>query len=726
MRRSRLLIVSNRLPVTARAEAGEVRLEDASGGLATGLGSWQARGDAFWIGWPGEQPPLERGARDHLLRVLRDHRVIPVFLSEQEIERYYDGFSNRVLWPLFHYLVDRVPVEATGWEAYRQVNEKFADAVAAVYEPGDAVWVHDYQLMLVPALLRTRVPDARIGFFLHIPFPSSEVFRILPWRRELLRGLLGADLIGFHTFAYLRHFVTSLLHVEGIEAQVDRIHLGDRRIRLGVFPMGVDVAAFEALARDPEVIAEAAAIRKAAGVRRILLGVDRLDYTKGIPRRLLALERLLTSEPELRDGIRYIQIAVPSREKVDSYQSFRRQVEEAVGRINGSRATLRSTPIHYVHRSVSRRELVALYCAADVLLVTPLRDGMNLVAKEFVASRIDGDGVLVLSEFAGAVAELGEALVVNPYDVDGVAAAVTQALNMEPSVRRVRMEGLRRRVRDHDVHRWAKRFLGQLNASKPRSAKPATTTGRSVSDLTQGLRDAPRLAILLDYDGSLVPAAQAPDLAVPDADLMALLSALAVRPGTDLHLVSGRPRHIIADWFRDLPAALWAEHGTYYRCARGDSWECTIAVPPGWMRRVLPILEQFTFNTPGSLIERKSACIAWHYRMADAELGSRQAHELRMLLGDALSNQPLEVREGRKVIEVRLRGVSKAIVAHRLLSTCGPASILAVGDGRTDDDLFRALPESSVRVSVGAGVDPTIAPLPDHRAVRELLRTFLS
>ena len=458
----RLLIVSNRLPVTACVEGGTIRLTDAGGGLATGLGGWHGHADTVWIGWPGEVSKADPQMREELRRRLHDRRVEPIFLSTSEVERYYDGFSNRVLWPLFHYQVDRVPVDASGWDAYYKVNQKFAENVARLYEEGDAIWVHDYQLMLVPGLLRTLLPDARIGFFLHIPFPSSDVFRVLPWRREILRGLLGADLIGFHTFNYLNHFIGSLLRVEEIKARGDRVAIDERSVRLGVFPMSVDAGAFEELARDPEVMAEAAAIRADAGGRRILLGVDRLDYTKGIPRRFLAFERLLTREPALRDEIRYIQIAVPSRERVESYQLFRKEVEEAVGRINGASATLRSTPVHYMHQSVTRRQLVALYSAADVMLVTPLRDGMNLVAKEFVASRADADGVLVLSEFAGAADELRDAVVVNPYDVEALRLAILQALTMEEAERRERMRKLRKVVLEHDVHKWANEFVEHL------------------------------------------------------------------------------------------------------------------------------------------------------------------------------------------------------------------------------------------------------------------------
>jgi trehalose 6-phosphate synthase/phosphatase len=458
----RLLIVSNRLPIAARLVEGDVRLTPASGGLATGLRPWHESSGGLWIGWPGDVSRFSPAQRTALDDQLRRRGIVPVDLSREQIDLYYHGFANRVLWPLFHYLIDRVPVNAYGWEAYRDANERFAAVVLREYRPGDTIWVHDYQLMLLPAMLREKLANARIGFFLHIPFPSSEVFRILPWRRDILAGLLGADLIGFHTASYARHFSSSLRHILGLDASAHAVRAGGREIELGVFPMGVDAAAFAAMAARPDVRAETEKIRRDAEGRQIMLGVDRLDYTKGIPRRLEAIDRLLAREPALCDRVRYIQVAVPSRGEVDSYQRFKREVEEMIGRINGARSTIRSTPIHYVHRSVSIKELVALYCAADVMLVTSLRDGMNLVAKEFVACRVNDDGVLILSEFAGATSELGAAVIVNPYDIDAVAESIRFALSMSPDERRARMRALRHRVMEYDIHRWAKAFLDRL------------------------------------------------------------------------------------------------------------------------------------------------------------------------------------------------------------------------------------------------------------------------
>jgi trehalose 6-phosphate synthase/phosphatase len=720
---ARLLVVANRLPVSVRAHQDGVRVGRASGGLATGLRSWQEQSSAVWVGWPGDVSRMTVAQREALDRKLAASNLVPVHLTVEEIDRYYEGFANQVLWPLCHYLVDRVPVDASGWAAYRAANARFAQVVVDAYQPGDLIWVHDYQLMLLPGMLRERLPDARIGFFHHIPFPSSEVFRILPWRRELLEGLLGADLVGFHTYAYRRHFLTSLLHVAGIEAEVDTVRVGERTVQVGVFAMGIDAQAFDARARSADVRADVARLREDAGGRRIVLGVDRLDYTKGIPRRLHAFERLLARRPDLRDTVRYVQVAVPSREGVDSYRTFRRQVNEIVGRINGACATLTSTPVHYLHRSVSQQELVALYGAADVMLVTPLRDGMNLVAKEFVASRQDGDGVLVLSEFAGAAAELGDAVVVNPYDVDAVSQAIERGLEMPEDDRRARMGALRRQVFAHDVHAWATSFVDQLDArpAEVATAAPAASALQG-ADVLAAVRGRP-VCLLLDYDGTLAPIVATPELAAPDADLWALLEALSRLPHARVHIVSGRSRDTLQQWLGVLPLDLWAEHGFWHRPALQQRWVASATLPEDWWVKVLPILESFTSSTPGSRIETKTAALAWHYRLAEDEFGARQAHELRMVLGDALSNQPLEVLEGKKVVEVRLRGVSKAAAArHALSSLAAGTAVLAIGDDRTDEDLFTALPEDALTVRVGEGASAARHRVADVAAVRALLR----
>jgi len=464
----RVLIVSNRLPVTVTVQHGQPAVEPSAGGLATGLRTPHERSGGLWIGWPGAHEPLGGTSTRALADQFAALRVVPVDMSAEEVETFYEGVSNGVLWPVFHDRLDQLPLLVEGWDVYERMNARFADAVAALYRPGDLVWVHDYQLLRVPALLRERLPDARIGFFLHIPFPNPEIFFTLSRRRWLVEGMLGADVVGFHTRRYRGHFTAALRRLLGLEMDAAReaISYGGRSVHLGVFPMGVDAASFAQRADAPEVSAEVARLRGSTE-ECLLVGIDRLDYSKGIPRRLLAMERLLTRYPEWRERGRLVEVGVRARAGFAAYKRIRNAVEGLVGRINGTFGTPRWTPIHYVHRGIDDTLLLALYRAADVMLVTPLRDGMNLVAKEFVATRTDGGGVLVLSEFAGAADELTDALLVNPYDVDGTADAIHRALTMSPAERGARLAALRGRVHAHDVAWWARSFLDALGGGAP-------------------------------------------------------------------------------------------------------------------------------------------------------------------------------------------------------------------------------------------------------------------
>jgi trehalose 6-phosphate synthase/phosphatase len=724
----RVLIVANRLPVTVKATDKGVEVQRSSGGLATGLLRPHEQSGGLWIGWSGAPEELTGEQQAQLDEQLARMRLVAVPLTADQVARYYEGFSNGVLWPLFHYLLDQVPLHVRDWEPYVEVNERFAEIVAQHYQPGDLIWVHDYQLLLLPGMLRQRLPDARIGFFLHIPFPSEELFRALPERDRLLRGLLGADLVGFHTPAYLRHFGASLTQILGLTVEIDRVQLTDREVRLGVFPMGIDAQTFRALAAEQGVQAEAQALRGDGSVK-LLVGVDRLDYTKGIPRRLLAYERMLQAHPDLRERVRLVQVAVPSRTGVEAYQEFRALVDGLVGRINGDFGTPRWVPVHYIFRGLSQAELVALYRAADVMLVTPLRDGMNLVAKEFVASRTDGDGVLVLSEFAGASWELPEAIQVNPYDVEATAESYYRALTMGPEERRTRLGPLRARVEAYDVHRWAATFLDQLETitHRPATSRPAPAGANAARQaLLARLRDSEELLALLDYDGTLVPYTATPELARPDPALLELLGALAARPRTEVHVVSGRARETLEHWLGALPIALHAEHGFWSRGLDGTDWTPIGELGGEWREPALAILRDFTARTPGSLIEVKAVALAWHYRMADQESGARRANELRLHLTQLLSNQPVEILAGHKVVEIRPYGIHKGRIVpplppERLAST----TVLAIGDDRTDEDLFAAVPPDAITIRVGPGATQARFRIDGVPAARAMLHSLV-
>jgi trehalose 6-phosphate synthase/phosphatase len=723
---SRVLIVSNRLPITVKRIDGGFQVEMSAGGLATGLRGVHEQSGGLWIGWPGVgDDELSDDDRARLGSRFEELRVVPVALSTSEVERYYERFCNGILWPLFHYLLGPLPLEFQGYDLYEAVNQRFANAVCERYRSGDVIWVHDYQLMLVPSMVRERIPEARIGYFLHIPFPSSEVFRALPFRAGLLRGLLGADLIGFHTASYRRHFTSSVLRMLGIGAELDTLHAGDRRVRLGVFPMGVDVASFAALAAAEDTRARAAEVRGQGGVK-ILLGVDRMDYTKGLRRRLLAFERMLHKHPELHGKVRLVQCAAPSRTNVKAYQSFREEVETTVGRMVGSYATPEWVPVHFIMRGMPLGEIVPLYLAADVMLVTPIRDGMNLVAKEFVASRPDEDGVLVLSEFAGAASELPEALLINPFDIEGTADQIYHALTLGPEERCTRMRGLRKRVMNASVQQWAQSFLDTLGAlAEDHAPRPAPTPDDVMIEVRRQLDTAEKLVLLLDYEGTLMPFAATPQLARPDGEVRHLLATLAARPGTEVHVMSGRDRDTMASWLGDLPLTLHAEHGLWTRPVGGQAYETDSLADVPWREPVREIMRGFAERTPGALVEEKASGLAFHYRSVDPDFAAQQANELRQHLLEMFSNAPVAIVAGDKVIEVRPQSVHKGRIVERIRERLPDALLVVMGDDDSDEDAFAALPEAAVSIHVGPGYSKARYRLATIGDVRDVLHDLV-
>jgi trehalose 6-phosphate synthase len=469
-----LVIVANRLPVDRVEQPdGSSAWRPSPGGLVSAIEPVMRAGDGVWMGWPGgTEQDLEPFEDDGL-------EMFPMSMTAEEIEGHYEGFSNGTLWPLYHDLVAKPEFHREWWEAYVEVNQRFADQAAELASEGALVWVHDYQMQLVPQMLRTLRPDLRIGFYLHIPFPPAELFQQLPWRRQLLEGLLGADLVGFQLPGGAANFVRLVRQRVGHKTHRDLVYLPDgRTVRAAAFPISIDAAGFEALAQTPEVTARAKEIRSALGEpRKIFLGVDRLDYTKGIYARLRAYAELLEDgQFDVEDAV-FVQVAVPSREQVEEYQRLRDETDRLVGRINGDLGRIGRPAISYLHSSYPREEMAALYRAADIMVVTPYRDGMNLVAKEYVASQYDDAGALVLSEFAGAADELRQAWLVNPYDINGMKSALLEAYRADEKELTKRMRAMRKTVSSNDVRAWADSFmsaLAEVGDTHAKTTRPAT------------------------------------------------------------------------------------------------------------------------------------------------------------------------------------------------------------------------------------------------------------
>ena len=702
----RLMVISNRLPVKLQKAAAGWRAEVSSGGLATAMNPILKRSNGLWIGWPGNSSEIGNLDRQQIIAGwAANERLIAVDLPPEIARDFYEGYANQILWPLFHYFPSRMASDPKGWGAYAAANKLFRDVAVKNYQEGDQIWVHDYQLMLLPRLLREALPNAAIGFFLHIPFPSSEVFRIVPERAQLLDGLLGADLLAFQTYSHLLHFRSSLLRISGRESRIDQVDLGGRAVRIAAIPIGIAPEAFTGLLQKRETLGQIAELERRHSGRRVLLAVDRLDYSKGIPDRLRAYRRLLETAPDLRGKIVLIQVAVPSREKVFTYEALRRQVNELVGEINGQFGTADWTPVIYIRRGISRSQLVALYSYANGAWVTPLRDGMNLVCKEYVVCQQRRGGFLLLSEFAGAAEEMGEAFLVNPYDEDHTAAVLRRALETSPEERGKRLRALRERVERNNVFAWSERFLSLLHdASETRASFSDRPSPLEVDAITQSYRLAGRRLLLLDYDGTLVPFANRPEAAVPPEELKRLLRRLSADSQNLTALISGRSRSDLERWFGDVEGlCLVAEHGATIRNSGCAEWNPLRPISSReWMQGVRPVLEHFVNRTPGSFIEEKEYALVWHYRMSAPEFGEWLARELVAMLEGMLAETELRAIRGRKIVEVKPLWIHKGAAAERLAGACGPGSFqFAVGDDRTDEDTFEVLPGSAWTVHVG-------------------------
>jgi trehalose 6-phosphate synthase/phosphatase len=732
---NRLIVVSNRLPLTLRKTEGGWATERSSGGLATAMNPLLRKNGGDWIGWPGgslEDDDPER--RAILENWQQTEHCIAVDLPTEIATRFYEGFANQALWPIFHNFPSQLKFDPDDWKAYVEANRIFCKAVLDHHQPGDLIWVHDYHLMLLPRMLRNELPDAAIGFFLHIPFPSAEIFAILPRREDLLQGLLGADMLAFQTHGHLQQFRSALLRVLGVESKINEVPIGARIVRLEALPIGIAPEEYtDLLANDAATERYSAEWTERYKGRKVVLAVDRLDYTKGLPERLRTYARLLKASPELKDKVILIQIAVPTREGIETYQDLRNEVNRLVGEINGKLGTPDWTPFVYINRSIDREELVALYKLADVCWVGPLRDGMNLVAKEYVACKGEGDGVLVLSEFAGAAAEMGEALMINPFDEERTAATVERALTLDDRERRLRMRALHSRVLRNNVFRWGDQFLTSLQEAVSARGRYFDTQPKRLrsADIQKAYKESHRRFLILDYDGTLVPFVNQPEQAAPPAVVVQLLASLAADSNNCVAMISGRQAENLDRWFGAIEG-LWlvAEHGAELRPPLSKTWEpLRTQAPAEWKSTVMPILEHFVDRTPGSFIEEKKYSVVLHYRMAEPEFGAWLANELVSMLEAMLAETELRAFRGEKIVEVRPVWVNKGEALERLLaSQPEPDFLFATGDDRTDEDLFERIERmrgEAWTVHVGSGPTHAAFTVPDFESVRELLEAFV-
>ncbi|KAJ4981301.1 hypothetical protein NE237_032138 [Protea cynaroides] len=686
--KQRLLVVANRLPVSAiRKGEDSWSLEISAGGLVSALLGVKEF-EAQWIGWAGVNVPDEVGQRA-LAKALAEKRCVPVFLDEEIVHQYYNGYCNNILWPLFHYLglpqEDRLATTRSfqsQFDAYKMANQMFADVVYKHYKEGDVIWCHDYHLMFLPECLKKYDSKMKVGWFLHTPFPSSEIHRTLPSRSELLKSVLSADLVGFHTYDYARHFVSACTRILGLEGTPEGVENQGRLTRVAAFPIGIDSERFIRALELPQVQDHVRELKERFAGRKVMLGVDRLDMIKGIPQKILAFEKFLEENADWRDKVVLLQIAVPTRTDVPEYQKLTSQVHEIVGRINGRFGTLTAVPIHHLDRSLDFHALCALYAVTDVALVTSLRDGMNLVSYEFVACQDLKKGVLILSEFAGAAQSLGAgALLVNPWNVTEVAKAIGLALDMSAEEREKRHRHNFLHVTTHTAQDWAETFVSELNDTiveaqlRTRQILPFLP----VKDAIRHFLQAQNRLLILGFNASLTEPVETPGGRMGDQikemelrlypDLKEPLEILCNDPKTTIVVISGSDRNVLDENFGEYNMWLAAENGMFLRLLKKE-WMTTMPehLNMDWVDSVKHVFEYFTERTPRSHFEVRETSLVWNYKYADVEFGRLQARDLlQHLWTGPISNAAVDVVQGSRSVEVRSVGVTKGAAIDRIL-----------------------------------------------------------
>jgi len=728
----RLIIVSNRLPVGVNKTDDGINIKPSMGGLATGLKSFYKEYDSKWFGWSGfDKSDFSKNELAQIEEVFEKERCEPVYLSQKDVDLYYYGFSNETVWPLFHYFPQYTEYSKETWDSYVKVNRKFADAVIPHLKPGDKVWVQDYHLLLLPKMIKDEFPSVSIGFFLHIPFPSYELFRLLPWRMEILEGLLGADLIGFHTYDYERHFLSCVRRLMGHETIFNRIRLETRVVKVDAFPMGIDYDKFHnaALQHQQRALKDKSKLQREiekyflmSPDRKLIISIDRLDYSKGISKRLEAFEYFLENYPEFREKITLILLAVPSRTNVEQYQIMKSEVDELVGRINGKFGDINWTPIWYFYRALPFEDLIDLYASAEIALITPIRDGMNLVAKEYVASKTNSKGVLILSEMAGAAKELSEAIIVNPNNVEEIAEAIKNAANLPDEQQIERNKILQSRLSRYNIEKWANDFVASMDLVKEMQENYlAKKINEDIQErIVERYQKAKKRILFIDYDGTLVDFQKNPTDAKPDKALVEMLDTLAEDEKNRVVLISGRDKDTFDSWFNNKNYTLIVEHGIWSKRPRED-WEIIEPLNSDWKMIIRPVIEFYSDRTPGTFIEEKNFSLVWHYRKADPDLGNLRAIELKDELTSLVSNLNLEIMEGNKVIEIKTSGINKGRAALNHIRGDDFDFIFGIGDDWTDEYLFEALPRNAVTIKVGIKNTDAKYNLESVKEVRKLI-----
>lgn len=729
----RLVIVAYRLPFKLVNNGEETTVIQNSGGLVSAILSLSEKMNAnastpvkiLWVG-NGEKQLEEENINPHF-------DLYPVDIPDEINNKCYDGFCNDTIWPLFHYFPSKTTYNTEYFEAYEKANQLFYQRLKNIILPGDFIWVHDYQLFLLPSLIKKSFPEINIGFFLHIPFPSFEIFRIMPnkWRVKLLNGLLGADLIGFHTSEYTHHFLNSVKRTLGFEIEKNYIHLKDRIVKANTFPIGIDYDKYHNACANSVVIKEKEVLKRLLSGRKLIFSVDRLDYSKGLLIRLSAYERFLEKYPKWHEKVIFNMVVVPSNDKIDRYIELKKEIEATIGRINGKYSNISWRPITYQYKSLTFKELIALYDISFVGLMTPLRDGMNLIAKEYIACQKENSGVLILSELAGAAIELNESILITPTDIEETSDAIFTALEMPKKEREAKILKMQQRLSSYDVFAWATDFFTQtLEVNKVQQKMKVNFINNAIKQkIIHEYTSAKKRIIFLDFDSALVPLNNRPEtvtlkerfnhilsplinfiLSTKDTgteDAGRILRRITSNPKNKLIIISGQERELLESQFINSHVILIAEHGRFIKEYNKD-WVTLADVNLSWKNKILPILNEYVNRCNGSFVEEKHASLIWNYRNAEQDITTIRIHELKDNLLEILKNDiKLQILEGDKVIEIKSIMYDKGTAALTFLKDELFDFIMIVGDNKTDEDLFRVMPENAITIKIGS--HPTFA-----------------
>ncbi|KAI9099945.1 glycosyltransferase family 20-domain-containing protein [Phlyctochytrium arcticum] len=703
-------------------ETGSWKLQTRRGHSAiySGIYALKPAEELVHVGWTGtayddesyslETDTLTEESRQSLSDELWEHKqCVPVFLDEKKSAGHYEGYCKTDLWPLFHYILwdfalDSSEHDPTSWTDYEYVNQQFADKIVKTYKPGDLIWIHDYHLLLVPSMVRKQLPDATIGFFLHTPFPSSELFRCLPRRKEILEGVLGANMIGFQTYSYARHFLSSCTRVLGLESSPKGVDYRGSQVSIHIFPIGIDAKRVTERSQQPSVLEKMASIRELYAGKKIIIGRDKLDHVKGVQHKLNAFQKFLTSYPEWQNKVVLIQVTSPPERESARLES---KVSELVSRINGNFGTLEFAPVHHYHQHLDQDDYYALLRIADLGLITSVRDGMNTSSHEFVVCQTENKSPLILSEFTGTAGSLSAATLVNPWDYQGVAVAINEGLNMPKGEKAIKHQQMYDHVTSNTAEFWGRSFLKELRNV---SLAPSATNPTPVLDFALArdkYRCASKRILMFDYDGTLTPITNTPGAALPPPNMLKALQTLANDPKNIVFVISGRDEACLDEWLGHVQGlGFSAEHGCFIKFpeSKGGSgkWiNLSEDIDFSWKTEVKEIFDYYTERTQGSFVEHKRCSITWHYRLADPEYGHFQAKECQNHLENAiLSKLPVEILLGKKNLEVRPVSINKGEIVKRLMTLHPDADfVFCTGDDRTDEDMFRV-----VRRSVGEDV----------------------